>query len=239
VIPQSLAVPLKLRVGSTLQYTILGGGTFTLHVVGIIDPTSVNPSFGGGLIASTSYLRPFAALSPLSRSVLYLQYKNGDDAAAADRINRDLPQVFAFDINALIPLVDRILDRATIFPLVLAALSLFAGAVIIANTVALAVLERRREIGVMKALGARGGTILRLLLLETGLVGLMGGAMGMAMAMIAVLVLDNEALNIPTIFDPVVIIGLVAIAVALAIVAGLISAFPASREKPLIVLRYE
>ncbi len=239
VVPESLADPLNLHVGNTLEYTILGGGTFTLHVVGIIDPTSVNPSFGGGLIASASFLRPFAALSPLSRSVLYLQYKNGDDAAAADRINRDLPQVFAFDINALIPLVDRILDKATIFPLVLAALSLFAGAVIIANTVALAVLERRREIGVMKALGARGGTILRLLLLETGLVGLMGGAMGMAMAMIAVLVLDNEALNIPTIFDPVVIGGLVAIAVALSIVAGLISAFPASREKPLIVLRYE
>ena len=67
----------------------------------------------------------------------------------------------------------------------------------------------------------------------------MGGAMGMAMAMIAVLVLDNEALNIPTTFDPLVIGGLVAIAVSLSLVAGLISVFPASREKPLIVLRYE
>ncbi|HEY8286962.1 MAG TPA: FtsX-like permease family protein [Chloroflexota bacterium] len=239
VVPQSLATPLHLHVGSTLEYTLLGGGTFTLRVVGIIDPSSLSPSFGGGLIASAAFLRPYATYSPLSRAVLYLQFSANHDSPAASRINRDLPQVFAFDINALVPLIDRILDRATIFPLVLAALSLFAGAVILANTVALAVLERRREIGVMKALGARGGTILRLLLLESALVGLMGGAMGMGMAMIATLILDNVALNIPTTFDPLVIGGLVAVSVVLALLASLISAFPASREKPLIVLRYE
>jgi putative ABC transport system permease protein len=101
------------------------------------------------------------------------------------------------------------------------------------------VLERRREIGVMKALGATGGTVLRLLLLESGIVGFMGGAMGMIMAMIASLLLDNLVLNIPSVFDPLVIGGLVALAVVLALAASLLSAWPASREKPLIVLRYE
>jgi putative ABC transport system permease protein len=239
VAPQALAGPLGLHPGSVLGYSVFGGRHFTLRIVGIIDPSALTPSFGGGLFASASFLRQYAGDSPGSRSVLYLQFKPGTQAAAASVINRDLPQVYAFDIDALVPLIDKILDKATVFPVVLAALSLFAGAVIIANTVALAVLERRREIGVMKALGARGGTVLRLLLLESGIVGLMGGAMGMAMAMIASLVLDNLVLNIPSHFDPLVIGGLVALAVVLALGASIISALPASREKPLIVLRYE
>jgi len=239
VIPQDLAQPLGVHVGSTLRYSVLAGGTFTLHVVGLIDPNSVTPSFGGGLVVSATYLRQFVGFSPFARSVLYMQFTNSTSAAAASAINRELPQVYAFDINSLIPLFDKILDKATVFPVVLAALSLFAGGVIIANTVALAVLERRREIGVMKALGARGGAILRLLLLESGLVGLMGGAMGMAMAIVATLALDNLTLHIDSHFDPLVIGGLVGLSVLIALVASIISALPASREKPLIVLRYE
>jgi putative ABC transport system permease protein len=91
----------------------------------------------------------------------------------------------------------------------------------------------------MKALGAKGGTVLRLLLLESGIVGFMGGAMGMIMAIIASVVLDNLVLDIPSHFDPLVIGGIIALAVVLALAASVISALPASREKPLIVLRYE
>ena len=239
VVPEALAAPLHLHVGSTLTYSALFGTSFTLHVVGFVDPASLTPTFGGGTVASASFLRQHVALSPLTRSILYMQFVPDKAAAAASALNRALPQVYAFDINSLIPLIDRILDKATVFPVVLAALSLFAGGVIIANTVALAVLERRREIGVMKALGARGSTVLRLLLIESGLVGLMGGTMGMGMAMVATLILDRTTLNIATHFDPLTIIGLIAIAVALALLASIISALPASREKPLIVLRYE
>ncbi len=239
VIPQDFADPLGLRPGSTLGYTDLGGHLIDLRVVGIIDPTSLTPSFGGGILASASYLRRYANDAPAAGSVLYVQYRTGMDSAAASAIDRDLQQDYAFDINSLIPVVDQILQRATVFPVLLAALSLFAGGVIIANTVALAVLERRREIGVMKALGAKGGTVLRLLLLESGIVGFMGGAMGMIMAVIASVLLDNLVLDIPSVIDPAVIGGLVALAVVLALAASVISALPASREKPLIVLRYE
>jgi predicted lysophospholipase L1 biosynthesis ABC-type transport system permease subunit len=239
VAPQALAQPLGLHPGSLLTYRLLFGGTFTLRVVGIMDPNSLTPSFGGGLIGSASYLRRYTQGSLTSRSVDYMQFTNATADAAASALNRDLPQVYAFNIIALVPLIDRILERATVFPLVLAALSLFAGAVIIANTVALAVLERRREIGVMKALGARSRTILQLLLLESGLVGLLGGSIGMAMAIIASAVLDAEVLNISSSFDPLVIGGLILLAVALALLASILSALPASREKPLIVLRYE
>ena len=48
----------------------------------------------------------------------------------------------------------------------------------IANTAALAAMERRREIGVMKAVGVRAGQVLRQMLLESAIVGLVGGLIG-------------------------------------------------------------
>jgi ABC-type lipoprotein release transport system permease subunit len=52
---------------------------------------------------------------------------------------------------------------------------------VIANTVLMAVLERTREIGMLRALGMKDGTIVRLFCIETGLIGLLGGLIGLAL----------------------------------------------------------
>ncbi len=117
-------------------------------------------------------------------------------------------------------------------------LALFSSAVIIANTVSLSVLERRRQIGVMKAVGLHSSQVLRLLLLESGLVGLLGGLLGTG-AGAAVIVAMGVLSESPGSFPFVTLLGLVLLAVAIALVATLGTAWGASREKPLIVLRYE
>jgi len=61
----------------------------------------------------------------------------------------------------------------------LASISLLVGAIGIANTMYTAVLERNREIGVMKAIGARNSQILTIFLIESSLIGLIGGIIGM------------------------------------------------------------
>ncbi|MGV8141789.1 MAG: ABC transporter permease [Candidatus Woesearchaeota archaeon] len=61
----------------------------------------------------------------------------------------------------------------------LASISLLVGAIGIANTMYTAVLERTREIGVMKAIGARNSQILTLFLIESSIIGLIGGTIGM------------------------------------------------------------
>jgi putative ABC transport system permease protein len=60
----------------------------------------------------------------------------------------------------------------------LASISLLVGAIGIANTMYTAVLERNREIGVMKAIGARNSQILTIFLIESSLIGLVGGIIG-------------------------------------------------------------
>jgi len=66
----------------------------------------------------------------------------------------------------------------------LASISLLVGAIGIANTMYTAVLERTREIGVMKAIGAKNSDILQIFLIESSLIGLVGGIIGMLLGVL-------------------------------------------------------
>jgi putative ABC transport system permease protein len=66
----------------------------------------------------------------------------------------------------------------------LASISLLVGAIGIANTMYTAVLERNREIGVMKSIGARNSQILTIFLIESALIGLLGGIIGVILGAI-------------------------------------------------------
>jgi putative ABC transport system permease protein len=72
-----------------------------------------------------------------------------------------------------------VLNVVTVLLVGLASISLLVGAVGIANTMYTAVLERNREIGVMKAIGARNSQILTIFLIESSFIGLIGGIIGM------------------------------------------------------------
>jgi len=100
------------------------------------------------------------------------------------------------------------------------------------------VLERRRQIGIMKALGMQASDVLKILLLENGIVGLMGGLIGTSIG--AALILFTGLLaESPGSFPFGTMALLVLLAVAISLVATLLTAWGASKEKPLIVLRYE
>lgn len=72
-----------------------------------------------------------------------------------------------------------VFNVVTVLLVGLASISLLVGAIGIANTMYTAVLERNREIGVMKAIGARNSQILTIFLIESSLIGLIGGIIGM------------------------------------------------------------
>jgi putative ABC transport system permease protein len=102
----------------------------------------------------------------------------------------------------------------------------------------LAVLERRREIGVLKALGLQSRHVLRLLLLENGLIGLVGGVLGCAVGGAGIVLLGVLA-DSPGSFPFATLGLLLLLAIAIALGATTLTAWKASREKPLVVLRYE
>lgn len=234
---------LGIEVGDTLTFRFEDGQETTLNVVGTFAPISVSDVFRfeantgppAGAVISEDAIPDGAP--PIPGAVII----DADEEVLNETIVAisEIPGVFVFEATLIESFITTILDQLTALPLVVAILSLFASGVIIANTVSLATLERRREIGIMKALGMSGNQVLSLLVIENGLLGLLGGILGTSIGTGISLwaLLSDDTIDAQ--FPLMTLVWLLLLAVGIAIGATLITAIGASREKPLIVLRYE
>ena len=153
-----------------------------------------------------------------------------------------IPPVFSLDITFIDGLLKRLIDQFSAIPILVGLLSLLAAAVIMANTVALATLERRRQIGILKAVGLKGRRVLLVMLLENTIVGLLGGLLGIGLSALGVAIMTafgvGDAIPIPR-DATLTAVALVLASVVIAWVATLASAQVAVRERVTNVLRYE
>ncbi len=141
--------------------------------------------------------------------------------------------------------IQSVTQTFTLFLAAIAAVSLLVGAVGIANTMFTSVLEKTKEIGVMKAIGAKNRDIIIIFLLNSGLVGLVGGLIGIGLGVIISSILPNllgrigGIGNITTVVPTNLLIEAILISVAIGMIAGAIPAYRASKLKPVDALRYE
>lgn len=132
----------------------------------------------------------------------------------------------------------------------IAAISLLVGAIGVMNTMYTAVLERTREIGILKAIGATDGHILSLFLIESGVIGLIGGVIGVLCGVgissgassfigrtVALGFLGGASLGAE--FSPELIIGTLCFSFVLGALSGVLPARQAARLHPVEALRYE
>jgi putative ABC transport system permease protein len=230
---------LGLNVGDALTLNFEGQDERTVTIAGLIarpssDTVVVSLGDEGASVGSDNVLPD--GIQPLPSA--YVLDVEEEKVNAALATMSDLPGVFALEVTQLNELVERMVRQLTALPLIVAVLALFAGGVIVANTVSLATLERRRQIGIMKAIGLQSRDVLRLLLLENGLIGLAGGMIGAGIGAVAIVLMGVLSDN-PGSFPFLTLVALILLAVAIALGATLVTAYGASREKPLIVLRYE
>ena len=126
----------------------------------------------------------------------------------------------------------------------IAAISLLVGGVNIANTMYTSVLERTNEIGIMKAIGARNRDIFLLFLIESGILGVVGGiagiAAGIGMSRLVAFAASSAGWSfIKTLFPWYLTFGALVFSFAVGAVAGTLPARQASKLKPVDALRYE
>jgi putative ABC transport system permease protein len=146
----------------------------------------------------------------------------------------------------LLDSVGVILDAVQWFLIGIAAISLLVGGIGIMNTMYTSVLERTREIGVMKAIGARNGDITILFLIEAGVLGMAGGLIGCLLGVTlskTVEILSAGALANSTLVKAYVSAELIAGALLLSFIVGCVSGVLPARQaanlKPVDALRYE
>jgi len=119
-------------------------------------------------------------------------------------------------------------------------ISVLVGGLGVLNTMIMAVLERRKEIGVMKAIGATSWKVLRQILTESVLISLIGGIIGVSLGTLAAfgLVLVTDGAIPATVTPGLAITGLV-FAMFLGAIGGIYPAWQASKVDPVTALRYE
>jgi ABC-type antimicrobial peptide transport system permease subunit len=152
-------------------------------------------------------------------------------------------QVLLDQVNRIFAILQVMLSSVGLLALAVASIG-------IVNTMIMAIYERTREIGVLKALGASNGDVLRMFMVEAGMIGLLGGVVGvlggwlLGVAGNAYILdlLKREQIPITDPFflvTPELVAGALVFATLVGIVAGLYPAFRAARLDPLAALRHE
>ncbi|MFH1332590.1 MAG: ABC transporter permease [archaeon] len=158
---------------------------------------------------------------------------------ARDNENFDVftPQELMRQINTILGVIQIVLGG-------IAGISLVVGGVGIMNAMYTSVMERTREIGVMKAVGARNSDVLTMFLIESGLMGLFGGLMGVILGTGVAFAFGKIAsqlgfgLLLIRIEWQLLIFALL-FAFFVGVISGTLPAFRAARLKPVDALRYE
>ena len=236
-----------LGVGDVLRFGFRSpsrgseGVVLDLEVVGLVARQSAQVGFGDQYLLPPDTLP--AAVEVLS--LMTIVQVNEDDPAYMDQAMialSDVPGAIPLELSALTQLLESLLEQLNAIPTLVAWLALVAGTAIIANTVALATQERRRQIGVMKAVGLKGRRVLGMLMIENGLIGLLAGLIGAGVGLlvtVAMVLASQSPEELARLLELSTIGWLILVGIGVAIGAAMLSAWGAAAEKPMNVLRYE
>ena len=134
--------------------------------------------------------------------------------------------------------VDTILNLLTTFIVAIASISLLVGGIGIMNIMLVSVTERTREIGLRKAIGASSGTVLSQFLIEAIVISVIGGAIGILVAMGQATVAGKLA-KIDPVFTPNAILLAVGVSAGVGVIFGIAPAIKAARKRPIQALKAE
>lgn len=161
------------------------------------------------------------------------------------------PNNVDFSVTSPLALQARVtssLNSISLFLAAIAAISLLVGAIGISNTMFTSVLEKTKEIGIMKAIGAKNKDILMIFLLKSGMLGLVGGIGGVILGILGSLLIGQlggislglgRGGALTSYINPWLVIGAFVVSILIGMIAGAIPAYRASKLSPIEALRYE
>ncbi|VVB95164.1 MacB-like periplasmic core domain protein [uncultured archaeon] len=225
-------------------------GSKTFKVVGIFAKSG---GFGGGdnaVYMPADQARDVITES-LSRNIFNSIMVKVADQAQANKIADDIIQKLMqsrhvntrtrdFTVTAFASIqqqISSITQAISLFLAAIAAVSLLVGAVGIANTMFMSVMERTRQIGLLKALGATDNEVMKVFIMESGLFGFVGGVIGIICGiLISVLI---SVIGLSAVVTPQLLVFALAFSVFVGVLSGVAPARSAAKMNPVDALRFE
>jgi putative ABC transport system permease protein len=238
--------------------------TVTLHrnITAILK--QIGSSFGVGGPSDSNVYIPIDQAQTLfntNESDLIIVKLKSSDQTVIDNATKAIKDAFSGEVSvisatAILSILSSVFSIIELFLGGIAAISLIVAGVGIMNIMIVSLMERTREIGILKALGTKGRTVLLIFLCEAVIIGLMGGTIGVGLGwvlanIVAVVFrgggvfMGNQAnagtggMAITPILTLPVFLGALAFGVGVSVVFALYPAWRASKLKPVDALRYE
>jgi putative ABC transport system permease protein len=169
-------------------------------------------------------------------------------SALTAQIRQEGFQVQSLEI--VVEVANRIVTAITVMFTLIGGIALLVATIGIANTMVMAIYERTREIGILKAMGASRGEIRQMFMMEAGFIGLIGGVIGLLLGWLAGFGLNHivpiylRYRELPVrgdffVVTPWLALGVIVFATFIGLVAGLLPAQRAAKLDPLQALRHE
>jgi putative ABC transport system permease protein len=240
IVGSEVATELDVDVGRTI--TIEGREYRVIAVLEESDGFNLLQPDGAVVI-------PRTAFADESYTQVIVRAESGNDAAAAAdairaTVNAREERVSILELSRIVDQIDQFFGLLNAFLIAIGAVSLVVAGVSILNVMLMSVSERRGEIGVLRAVGVQREDVLRTILVEAGLLGVVGGIIGAVVSGLVALVLY---LAVPEVTFSVVVnlrtggylLFALVFGVVISLASGLYPAWRAANERPVQALRVQ
>ncbi|OQX30199.1 MAG: peptide ABC transporter permease [Candidatus Sedimenticola endophacoides] len=241
-------------IGSALKQNLFGnapalGRWIRIHdrrfrVIGILKPMGESLGMDLGELAIIPLSRSQSLFDTESLFRILVQATTREHVARTERAVSEIlktrhggeEDITVITQNALLGTFDEIFRTLTLAVGGIAAISLAVAGILIMNVMLVAVSQRTAEIGLLKALGAPGGEILRLFLVEAGLLSVTGALLGMATAYGGVWAMGHLFPDFPIGVPPWALAAALLVALLTGLLFGVLPARRAARLDPVRAL---
>lgn len=229
-------------------------GRYTYRVIGVMEEQG-GSTFGGPnfdrrvYVPITTFIKTFgdrggrgnfdiAIKAPSHENLADFEFEVIGEMRKVRKLAPTEDDDFAINkLDTLMGAYNSIMGVVMLIGLLITGISLFVGGVGVMNIMFVSVTERTHEIGIRKAIGARRRSIMMQFLLESSIICMIGGVIGISLAALLTFVIN--AVLMPASLSPFILLIAIIVSILVGVLSGIVPAWRGARLDPIEALRYE